>query len=106
MVMNGSRKKVAVPLFGDRVSPHFGSSSKFLVLVTEKDAILDQSVFELKEADPMQQARQLVSLGVEKVVCGGIQRRFKDWLTGKGVAVLDNQRGRAEEVVEALLDKP
>lgn len=73
VVMNGSRKKVAVPLFGDRVSPHFGSSSKFLVLVTEKDAILDQTVFELKEADPMQQARRLVSLGVEKGVCGGIQ---------------------------------
>jgi hypothetical protein len=71
-----------------------------------KDAVLDRTVFELKEADPMQQARRLVSLGVEKVVCGGIQRRFKDWLIGKGVAVMDNQRGRAEDLIQALFCNP
>jgi predicted Fe-Mo cluster-binding NifX family protein len=100
--MKGSKTKVAIALFGDRISPHFGSSSKFLVVVAEEEKTLDSRLIDLKGTSPMQQARTLLSLGVEEVICGGIQRRFKEWLVSKGVAVVENQRGRFEEVLEAL----
>ena len=105
MVMKGSKRKIAVPLFGDRVSPHFGSSSRFLVVMTEKENILDQMVLDLNENGPLQQARQLVSLGVGGVLCGGIQMRYKEWLIRKGVDVVDNQRGNVQNVLKEFLGR-
>lgn len=101
--MKGSKTKVAIALFGDRISPHFGSSCKFLVVVAEEEKTLDSRLIDLKGTSPMQQARTLLSLGVEEVICGGIQRRFKEWLVSKGIGVVENQRGRVEEVVDKLL---
>ena len=105
MVIERSKTKTAIPLFGDRVSPHFGSSSRFLVLVRENETLLDEVVFDFKEAGPMQQARELLNLGVGEVICGGIERRFREWLVSKGVAVIENQKGRVAEVVEELLGR-
>jgi predicted Fe-Mo cluster-binding NifX family protein len=103
--MTGSKKKIAIPLFDDRVSPHFGASSKFLFVVTEDETIVDERVLDLKEIGPMEQARKLVGLGIQGIICGGIQGRFKEWLTKKGVAVVDNQKGSVQVVVEELLGR-
>ena len=51
----------------------------------------------------MEIARRLVDLGVEKLICGGIQHRYKNWLVGRGVTVVENQRGPARELVQNLL---
>jgi predicted Fe-Mo cluster-binding NifX family protein len=103
--MNASRKMIAIPLFGDRISPHFGSSSRFLLVIAEKQAILYEKLLSLKESDSMKQARQLVNLGVEEIICGGIQARFKDWLMRQGVVVVDNQKGKVWEVLEELIGR-
>lgn len=103
--MKEAKGKIAVPLFGDRVSPHFGSSSRFLVVMTEKKNVLDQMVIDLNETSPLQQARQLVSLGVGGVICGGIQIRYKEWLIRKGVDVVDNQMGNAYNVLKEFLGR-
>lgn len=54
----------------------------------------------------MEIARSLVALGVEELVCGGIQSHYKDWLIGKGITVVDNQRGEAREIVRTCLGSP
>lgn len=99
------QRRIAIPLFGDRVSPHFGSSSKMLVVVAENRTVLDQGVFDVEENGPMHQARRLVELGVEEILCGGIHHRLKEWLTNHGVRVVDNQRGKVQEIIEELLGR-
>ena len=95
--------KIAIPLFKERVSPHFGASSKVL-LVEARDATLHQeTVLDVRGEDAMEIARHLVDLGVEKLMCGGIQSHYKDWLTRKGVTVVDNQRGMAREIIQRIL---
>lgn len=95
--------KIAIPLFKERVSPHFGSSSKILLLETNGTMICQETIQNVGGDSPMEIARRLVDLGVEKVICGGIQYHYKDWLIRKGVAVVDNQRGMAKEVIQYLL---
>lgn len=95
--------KIAVPLFRKRVSPHFGSSSRILLLETNGTTICQEAILNVGGDTPMEIARCLVDLGVEKVICGGIQYHYKDWLIRKGVAVVDNQRGMAKEVIQDLL---
>jgi len=95
--------KMAVALFGKRISPHFGSSPKVMLLEVEDGLIRRKAVRDIGGEGPMEMARRLVELGVEKLICGGILRSCKEWLIYKGVAVLDNQKGRAEKVLRTLL---
>lgn len=95
--------KIAVPLFKDRVSPHFGASSTVLLVETNGTAVCREATWEVKGEGPMEMARLLVDLGVEEIVCGGIQHRYKEWLIRKGIKVVDKQRGVAKEIVHKLM---
>jgi predicted Fe-Mo cluster-binding NifX family protein len=95
--------KIAVPLFNDRVAPHFGSSSMTLLVDIRDGKIEREALWELGGENPLVIARRLLDLGVEKIICGGIHSYCKEWLISKGISVLDNQRGVAREVVEKLV---
>jgi len=95
--------KIAVPLFKDRVSPHFGASSTFLLLEAKGTTIFREATWDVQGESPMEMARCLSDLGVDRLVCGGIQTHQKDWLIRKGISVVDNQRGVAREIVHQHL---
>ena len=95
--------KVAVPLFKDRVSPHFGASPKVLLVMIEGGVIQSEATWDIGGESPMEIARRLASLGIQYVICGGIHRTYKDWLTTNGITVMENQRGIAIEVIKKLL---
>ena len=97
--------KVAVPLFKDRVSPHFGASSKMLLVTTEGGVIQSEATWDVGGESPMEIARRLVSLGIQYIICGGIHRAYKDWLIRNGINVVENQRGIAMEVIKKWLNE-
>jgi len=94
--------KIAVPLFKDRVSPHFGTSPKMLLVTIEGGLIQSEATWDVGGEGPMEIARHLVSLGIQYVICGGINREYKEWLIKRGIKVIDNQRGTAKEVISNL----
>lgn len=91
--------KIAIPLFGSRVSPHFGASRDVLLVVTQAGRVVHKEVMDTGTNDPAQMVRLLASSGVDRLVCGGIQRTHKQWLVENGIQVVDNQKGKAEELV-------
>ncbi|MDZ7667452.1 MAG: NifB/NifX family molybdenum-iron cluster-binding protein [Desulfotignum sp.] len=91
--------KIAVPLFGTRVSPHFGASGQILSAVTQAGRIVKKEVIDAGTNDPAQLARRLSSSGVDRLVCGGIQRLHKQIMLENGIQVVDNQKGNAEELI-------
>lgn len=95
--------KIAIPLFKDRVAPHFGASAEVLLVEINNASVKHEAKWNVGGENPFDIARRLVDLGVEKVVCGGIGRAYKEWLTSKGVSVEDNRRGNAREVLKQLL---
>ena len=95
--------KIAVPLFKERVAPHFGSASKILLIETDGTKIDREVLRDVGESSPVEMARLLLELKVGSLICGGIQNFYKDWLTEKGVRVVDNQRGAARKIVENFL---
>lgn len=95
--------KIAIPLFKDRVAPHFGSSAKVLLVEIVNGTVKQEAKWEVGGEGGMDMARHLVNLGVEKIVCGGISRLHKQWLMDKGVLVEDNQKGDAREIIERIL---
>ena len=95
--------KIAIPLFKDRVAPHFGASSEVLLVEIKNASVKQEARWNLGGETPFDVARRLVDLGVEKIVCGGIGRVYKEWLREKGVAVEDNKRGEVREILKELL---
>jgi predicted Fe-Mo cluster-binding NifX family protein len=95
--------KIAIPLYKNRVAPHFGSSSRALLVEITNGMVKQEAKWDLGGTGPMELASQLVHLGVEKVICGGINKLEKQWLMDKGIIVEDNQKGEAKEMVEKLL---
>jgi len=95
--------KVAVPLFKDRVSPHFGASSKMLLVTIEGGVIQSEATWDVGGESPMEIARHLLSISIQFIICGGIDRTYKDWLIRNGITVIENQRGIAMEVIKKLL---
>jgi len=91
--------KIAVPLFGDRVSPHFGASGQILSAVIQAGRIVKKEVIDAGATDPAELARRLSSSGVDRLVCGGIPQLHKQILMGKGIQVVDNQKGNAEALI-------
>ena len=99
------RIKIAVPLFKERVAPHFGASSKILLVEMQGHLITGETTWEVEGKAAMDIARSLVDFGVGEFICGGIQHRYKDWLTRRGVQVVDNQIGSARELLQNLESK-
>jgi len=96
--------KIAIPLFKDRVAPHFGASAEVLLVEISNASIKQEARWNMGGETPFDIARRLVDLGVEKVICGGIGRVYKEWLMSKGVSVEDNRRGNARDVLKQLLE--
>ncbi|MBW1731633.1 MAG: hypothetical protein JRH08_10040 [Deltaproteobacteria bacterium] len=95
--------KIAIPLFKDRVAPHFGASSEILLVEIKDASLYQEAKWNLGGDTPLDIARRLVELGVDKIICGGISRVYKEWLVRKGISVEDNKRGEAKEIIKQLL---
>lgn len=96
--------RIAVLLFGERVSPRFGGSSRVLVIETDGSRILREEIRDMGKKRPMELARSLVKMGMDKVICGGINRYHKDWLERNGISVLDNRMGSARNIIDELAE--
>ncbi len=95
--------RVAIPILKGRVAPYFGASSEILLMDIDGASIFQETQLAVEGLEPLELAHRLVDFGVEKIICGGINRFQKQWLMNKGVAVVDNVRGDARKIVETLL---
>jgi len=95
--------KIAIPLFKDRMAPHFGSFPQILLVEIMQASVYQEYGQDISGESPFDNTRRLVSLGVEKVICGGIPLVYKEWLVGKGVIVQDNRKREVREIIQELL---
>ena len=95
--------KIAVPTFGDRVSPRFDCAASFLVATVDKGEISDRRVLDATQWAPHDRINRLVALGVEAVVCGGIDRWSAESLRSVNIALYGRFAGTIQESLDALV---
>ncbi len=94
--------RIAVATFGERVSPRFDCAQTFLIVtVGESRPSQLQHVF-AADWGPHERINRLVALGVEAVVCGGIDLRSAELLQANGVKLYARRTGRIEDVLTSL----
>lgn len=103
----GAAMILGVPVFGSRISPHFGSSSTLAIYEVHNQRICSKHVWRIDqtyfEHAPLRLAQHIADSDTDILVCGGIQKECKEWLINHGVGVLANYKGEAEDVVAALV---
>jgi predicted Fe-Mo cluster-binding NifX family protein len=87
--------KIAIPLFGDRVSPRFDVSPEVWFIEVEGGEILQEERFPTENLTIPQRLERIASSGVHKVICGGIDGFCRDQLGNRGVDVVQDITGDA-----------
>jgi len=95
--------KVAIPLFRNRISPRFDFSPEIWVIELEDGEMINEEKLIMSNLNLPQRLDQLVALGVNKMICGGIDGFAIGQLGNRGIDVIHNVAGEAGEVLNLFI---
>ncbi len=99
------KRKLAIPLFGTRISPHFTYAEMALLVDVDNGQIAQVREIALGPGDELERIQYFKSLEVDTLICGGISRIAESMLVGQGVAVISWVSGEARDALEQFLGK-
>lgn len=96
--------KIAIALFGSKVSPRFDLSPEFWVITVENRKVIHRERVYTERLDIPQRMEQLASSGVNKLICGGIHDFSLEELRNLGIDVFYNVIGEAQIALTLCLN--
>ena len=94
--------RVAVPLFGMRVSPRCLYSDKTLLAQITDERVVSRRIVETIGMSEDERLSQLVDLEIDVYVCGAVDEEFIEKADSYGIKVIRDIAAEAEEVLTAL----
>jgi uncharacterized metal-binding protein/predicted Fe-Mo cluster-binding NifX family protein len=94
--------RFAIPLFGDRVAPRCTFADSVLVVSVKHRRVVDESRVRLAGGTWVDLVQVLAEVGAGALICGGISPSTREPIESRGVRVIENVAGTADDVVEAL----
>lgn len=95
--------KIAIPLFGEKISPRFDLSPELWIITEENAKVVHQEKIPTEKLNIPQRIEKLTSSGVNKVICGGIHDFSLNQLRNMGIDVFHNVIGEAEIALTIFL---
>jgi len=96
--------KIAIPTFGTRVSPRFDCAQSVLVVTHDEGVETEREEVAAAHWAPHERINRLLELGVDTVVCGGIDRWSTASLQSAGVTIYALVANEVEDALSALLE--
>jgi len=94
--------KVAVPLFGSRVSPRYLYAPSLLAAEVEGREVASRTTVPLEGLSDDVFLDQLAELCVDVFICGGASRDFMSEARAAGIEVINNVAGEVDDVLSAF----
>ena len=98
-------KKVAIPIFQNRVSPVLDSCRHMLLIDMEQGADMKRETVYLDEMSLTERCRIFEKLDVAIVICGGVSEVFANLLTGVHIRLINGIAGGIDDVITAFLEE-
>jgi predicted Fe-Mo cluster-binding NifX family protein len=95
--------KIAIPIFGNRISPRFDFSPEMWIIDVEGREVVRQEKLPTANLNLPQRLEQITSNGVDKVICGGIDGFCQSQLGSRGIDVVQDVIGDAEIVFDLFM---
>ena len=96
-------EKVAIPIWGERVSPVLDTASKLMLLEFNQGHETKREIINIPEEHFTSRARYLTGLKIDTIVCGALSRPLRQLLIQQGMTVLPWVTGKIDDVVQAYL---
>ncbi len=94
--------KIAIPLFNERVAPDFSTAPELLVVVSQRGKVSCRWRMQVSQLSSSEKVRKMAALGIDRLICGGIDESSRAWLQRRGIEVIPDAAGQAEEVLSEL----
>jgi predicted Fe-Mo cluster-binding NifX family protein len=95
--------KIALPIFGSRISPRFDYASFFLIVTVEEGKIIDRTEISVSDADCWRRIEAIRELGVESLICGGIDENSARILENHKIQLIPWIAGEVENTLKNYL---
>ncbi|HOV84785.1 MAG TPA: hypothetical protein PLM79_00365 [Syntrophobacteraceae bacterium] len=79
---------IAIPLFMRRASPNFSTAPELLIVQVRDQQICVRAKLDLSFVSLLERRKKLLLLGVDILVCGGLDRGTLMWLEARGIRVM------------------
>jgi predicted Fe-Mo cluster-binding NifX family protein len=96
--------RVAVPLFGSRVSPRFDLCPEIWVVEIRERSIVSEAKVSADHLTLRERVDQLTLLGTTDMVCGGIDPLCLQQISDRGIRVFPNVAGEAQTALGLFLE--
>jgi predicted Fe-Mo cluster-binding NifX family protein len=91
--------KVAVTVWGERISPVFDSSRRLLIAQIEKAHITERSYLIFEPHRPSHLANILTALDVKVLICGAVSQAPADVIVAGGITLIPFITGEVDRVL-------
>ena len=95
--------KIAIPIFGNRISPRFDFSPEMWIIEVEGKEVVRQEKLPTANLNLPQRLEQITSNGVNQLICGGIDGFCQTQLGSRGIDVVQDVIGDAEIVFDLFM---
>ena len=95
--------KVAIALFKNRISPRFDVCPEIWIVELNNGEVTNQERWATGSLNLQERLYQLTSKGVDKIICGGIDSFTTGQLQNRGIDVIHNVAGEAEEALTLFI---
>lgn len=95
--------RVAIPVFGARVSPRFDCAPSLLLFTVENGKVLDRGEVLLTHWDVGQRLERLRELDIQALICGAIDGHSAQVLKAHQIQVTAWVAGEAEEAMKSFI---
>lgn len=96
--------KIAIPRYGEEIAPCFDVATHFVIYRKEDDKSVLGENFVCSSPKGVDRVRKLLGEGVDVLICGGINNRYKYMLQMEGVTVISRITGQVEGALKAFLN--
>lgn len=94
---------IAIPVFRKRVSPNFSTAPEVLVVQSDGHTIWSRARVSLSRASLAERKKRLLALGVDTLICGGMDRVTQEWFERRKVRLITNIVGDVQEVLSEIM---
>jgi predicted Fe-Mo cluster-binding NifX family protein len=92
-------QKIAIPVFGNRVSSRLDCSESILLVSIEEGKVVRREETRWTHVNPLEKVRLLIHEGVNVLICGGLTETCANMLHDTDIEVIPWVRGELEQVL-------
>ncbi len=95
--------KIAIPVFNSRISPRFDCAQEMLLVDVADGKIVAQWKISIEGLSSIEKNRTMLDLGVDTLICGGIDHHSMQWLKYHDLLVYAWLTGDVQDMLTCFL---